>query len=382
LRRAEPNNRHARIARRQSTRTDANTPRRLTERRPRSLLPEVRIALVCPGFPLDGDLFGAGVAGFVARLHAIHSVHVFSVRPLAARSATSRGLPVFSPRAAAKSLRFIELTARALKQPAFDAIWCMWPDRTGAISLFWSAALRVPLIVSVMGRELEGHKRVLLERVLSRARMVTVGSSWLRERLRRDRPWLDPVVTPIGVESSPRVERAERWTGGPLRVATIGGSDPVKRMTAIFEAIDFLRRKNIDVVLELYTLNPDHCALEHPHTRVHKLAHSAMAAALSSAHVLVHASMFESQGLALIEAALVRLPIVSTRVGVAEELGELGAAIKLVDEVTPATLGEAILEMAALSGGPREAIAAELGLEPCVARFAGALEHRVRTTRS
>lgn len=58
---------------------------------------------------------------------------------------------------------------------------------------------------------------------------------------------------------------------------------------------------------------------------------------LATYDLLVSLSMHEAQGMAMIESAAAGLPIVATRVGVAEELADLGAAIVFVDEAQDAS---------------------------------------------
>lgn len=90
--------------------------------------------------------------------------------------------------------------------------------------------------------------------------------------------------------------------------------------------------------------------------------------------VLLHASAHESEGLALVEAAIAGLPIASVDVGVVRELAELGANVELAAEATPEALALAARHAAARPPGLTAPIRARFDLPVCVARFVSILQ--------
>ena len=85
---------------------------------------------------------------------------------------------------------------------------------------------------------------------------------------------------------------------------------------------------------------------------------------------LVSASLHESQGLSLIEAALAQVPVVTPSVGVADELAAMGAAW-----ITPAPyeLANTILHAAQAAPTARQNVVERFGLTACTERFDRAL---------
>ncbi|MCK6552837.1 glycosyltransferase, partial [Myxococcota bacterium] len=95
--------------------------------------------------------------------------------------------------------------------------------------------------------------------------------------------------------------------------------------------------------------------------------------------VLVHASAHESQGCALVEAALAALPIATTAVGVARELEARGVAIEVVDDARAEALADAVLRARrrGATSAARDAVLARWSVDAAARGFARVLEEAV-----
>ena len=96
--------------------------------------------------------------------------------------------------------------------------------------------------------------------------------------------------------------------------------------------------------------------------------------------VLVHPSAHESQGSALVEAALAEVPIAGFDVGVAGELARLGAVVELARSADAGSLAEAVIASASRVADPaaRARVAARFGLAASAEAFVRVLEEAKR----
>lgn len=367
-------------------------------------MPAVRILVLSPGYPLDGDLYGHAVAeqlGVLGRRHQI-VVQSLSARPSLpstwrpAPAGHSRGLPVHGPWPGGRAVRLMGTWAHH-RSAHFDLIWSLWIDRSGPAARWLSRALGVPFVATVMGGELAdlpalgyggartaaGRRRV--QGVLRAAAVVTVGCRGLAERAQQLSPGLRPHIAPFGVAPGPPgPQRRPWWPGTPLSLATVTDCAPVKGADRVFGALRRLREQQVQADLTVYTLAPAAGRAQlAAQARAHgvegwvhlspALEAEAMKAALHEAHVLVSASAHESQGLAMIEAAMAGLPVVGPGVGVMPRLAQWGAG-ELTSDAHPASLASAALRAAASVPTGRPQVCAFFDREVCAGRFEQAFE--------
>lgn len=347
-----------------------------------------RVLVLSPGFPVAERPYHT--PGIVETLAMIGRVHALTICALNA-----------PPASGVHAYRGLKIVARSMARGIFgglrfpfDVVWALWPNRTGVFAL----AARAPLVVSFLGAELSRDvalaygassllRRRLVPAVVRRARALTAGSLVMQRRAQALFPDRTIAVAPMGVDASRfgaapsrgvDALTAPRWSfGQPLRLIAVSDLSPVKRVFLIAAALDRLLAQGIDATLEVFGDLRRASPAPHPRAKYHGFVEPArVAAALREHHVLVHASAHESQGFALIEAALANLPIATARVGVAEELEALGAAIELVDHPAPEALAAAILRAA--GHGDRspafEKVAARYDVTPCADRFSAILE--------
>jgi glycosyltransferase involved in cell wall biosynthesis len=354
----------------------------------------LRVLVLSPGFPTgDRPYYTPGIVDTLSMIARTHELTIHSIRGKPERGRhVYRGLTIVGHGASSRAARAVSFF-RGLGKA--DLVWALWPDRTGLLAAAAARLLGAPLVVSLMGGELADlpeldygylrrrRARAILDRVLASARAITAGSERLARRAQAIFPRLSErvVTAPIGVEVA-RIEPVsqDRWSKGQaLRLVAISDLSPVKRVPLLAAAVEVLARRGIDATLDVYGATNDRLFAHGPRVKLEGfIAPAELAKRLPRYHVMVHASAHESQGLALIEAALAGLPIAATRAGVAEELAELGAAIVLVDDASPEALADAALAALERRPGARAKIAARFAVEPCAARFARIFEEAAR----
>lgn len=307
--------------------------------------------------------------------------------PLPIARGTSRGVDVYSIGRLRRSAIFAR---HAAWRP--ELVWSLWANSTAGVLL--SRAFRAAHVVSLLGGEAARLEaigyggartrpgRLRLQLILRSADVVTVGSTWLAERVAEVVPEVQPVRTPIGVraEDIPQKTRAT-WSKGQLSLCAVADASPVKGPRELFAALAWLRARGVDATLTIFTL-----ATEENRRELRSLAQDVapyvhlepplppreLYARLADFDVFLAASAHEAQGLAMTEAALAEVPVVATAVGVAPELAALGAAHLAKAEAS--ALGAAVLEAAQHATGARDRLAAEFGLAACTDRWLRALE--------
>lgn len=354
-----------------------------------------RVLVLSPGFPVaDRPYYTPGIVDTLAKIGREHPLTICALNaPPESGAHEYRGLKIVA-RSFARGL------FAGLRFP-FDVVWALWPNRTGTFAML----ARAPLVVSLLGAELSADKaltygsssrlrRYLLPMVLRRARAITAGSIFMQRRARAKFPSLEIDIAPMGVDATrfANTYRRSPWSAGqPLRLLALSDLSPVKRVPLSIAALHLLNAQGLDARLDLFGAQqptrtsfpvlphfPPSSELQAPKLNYRGfVAPPQVAEALAEHDVLVHASAHESQGFALIEAALAHRPIATTRVGVAEELSALGAAIEIVDHPSPEALAAAILKAAArppVSPDVAAKVAARFDVTPCAARFAAILE--------
>lgn len=358
-----------------------------------------RVLVLTPSFITAAS--GAQVPAVVDLFRAVaqrHELEIHLVSPEGQRGGhlELEGL-VLHPHGSGRGERLLHLLASALSRSPFDVIWALWLRRTAPYALALQASLQKPLVTSVIGGEVSDLPEVgygeagtqlgrrLVEALLRRSARITVGSPWLAAELRRRQPAFGPKIieAPFGVPTLPR--RGEGpWSGGPLRLLAVTRVEPVKDPDLLLGAVAQLHHQGLDVSMEIYgyTQNNDLGWLAEQSQRLglgQRVRHRGLVrpevlrAAYPRYHALVHSSRHESQGLALIEAAVVGLPIATTKVGVAPELVELGATVELAER-DPASLARAIEAAVVRPGGEPQRILERYGMAAATRQFERALE--------
>lgn len=316
----------------------------------------VRLAWILPAFPRDGRDPLVPYWGPMAR--AVAQACDLDVVPLRFPS----GLPTFdcgrarvhplphghlrlrhSPRLWRSALERL----RQLHQVRpFQLIHALHGNEAGFLGALASRMLGVPLLLHLGGGETVGFpdlrygaQALAIERwqvrsALRRARRITVGSRFqarAAERLLPARAAGRVVQAPIGIDLAPFAP-AVRPPGAARpepRLICVAELNAVKDHPTLLQAAAPWLQALPDLRLELVGGGPRLAFLRGLARDLEisdqvvwrgQIPNAALPPILAEASGLVHGARHEAQGLALIEAASVGLPIAATRVGVAEEL--------------------------------------------------------------
>jgi glycosyltransferase involved in cell wall biosynthesis len=345
--------------------------------------------LLAPGFPSRDGPYTPAVVDTVAAIGARHEVEVHALRGrLEDRGrAKYRGLTVEAYGRGQVAAQLARLAANVAGR-RFDLVWSLWGAHTGAPGVFAASLVRRPLVVSLMGAELaridrarygalfSPKSRAELRAAFRKATCITTGSERQREQLTRFAPAAaaKAVVAPLGIDPG-RIPRSTRqpWRAGqPLSLLAVADTSPVKCLDLAIATVSLLLRQGVETTLDVY--GHDHSrrwstlsagtgtAVRHrgfvPAADLH--------ARFACHDALLHTSLHESQGLALIESAAAGLPIASLDVGVAPDLGRLGATIEIAGDPDPSTFARAVVAAAARGPGETSGVRERFSLEVTV----------------
>ena len=344
----------------------------------------MRLGLITPGFRASEDDWCVPALSDLAGVLAERDeVTVFALRyPHRRRAYRVCGATVHPTGGAQRAglarlpimTRTLARVLREARRRPFDAIGAWWAHEPGFVAAVAGRLTRTPVLVSVLGGELVdlpeidyggGRSRVnrwLVARSLAAAGGVTVGSESLRRLAERSVPGGRLGREPLGVDlerftPAPRSPSGPRL-GGPrldgdpalLQVASLV---PVKDQRSLLVA--FARVVAQIPGARLHLVGDGELAGELDATarqlgledrvRFHgAVDHASLPAVYRQADLLIQSSLFEAQGMAVLEAAACGCPVAGTSVGVLPELcGDQSAA--LIAPGDAGALAEAVLAM-------------------------------------
>ena len=336
----------------------------------------MRIVLVVPGgVGADGihEVIPA-LLSLVRRLAGRHEVLVIATEQVTARPSyelegarilalgRSQRRPIGRARVAWRAISAI----RAFRP---DVIHAFWLGPASTISIIAGRLSRVPVVASVGGGELVALRRIgyggartwwgrrQADLAVRLAAALTAGSRSALEpvaRRRRDARWL-----PLGAEREAETRRSGGSPDDPLRLLVAASINRVKGPEVILGAL--VRARNAlrgDAGLSLDWLGED--TLGGSATALARALgisdvvrlrgfrpHPAVLAAWRSADLAIQGSFHESQGVAILEAAMAGVPAVGTSVGLVAELAAAGPPAAVAVPVgDAAALGDAIAALA------------------------------------
>lgn len=234
--------------------------------------------------------------------------------------------------------------AWACKRLSFQphVVHAIWLGLNGSLATALAARWRAPLVASLGGGELVhlpdigfGSHAGLVSPILSgitlrRACRVSAGSHVAAAAIARDTAWI-----PLGIETEGTSGRAEEPPALPRRLVQVADLRPVKDPTLMLETVAVLRSSGLDVVLDHVGQDTLDGAVQRRALALGlgagvtfhgKLPNHALPALYRRAHAFLQTSRFESQGVAVLEAAAHGVPTVGTAVGLLPELAP-GAAV-------------------------------------------------------
>jgi glycosyltransferase involved in cell wall biosynthesis len=305
--------------------------------------------------------------------HGGATVHHFGREPSAAgaRAALGRGRRLLASGRLVSS--FAAALARARAGGRIDIVHALWAGETGILAALAARALRVPAVLSIGGGERvwlpdiryggagtrRGRARTRL--ALGLARAVTAGSAFALGFLPPPLAARAELV-PLGIDVGRfAAAAAEAPAGPPWRLVHVASLNRVKDQGTLLLAFrELLRRVGGAATLEcagvdtLAGKTQRHAAELGIGDRVRFMGYvrpSVLPALFRGAHLHVLSSRYESQGVAILEAAAAGVPTVGTAVGLLATLAPHAA--RAVPPQDPGALAGALASLLADDDGRR-----------------------------
>jgi glycosyltransferase involved in cell wall biosynthesis len=229
-------------------------------------------------------------------------------------------------------------------QKKFDIIHSFWAGEPGYVASKIARKHNIPLIANICGGELAEIKSIgygsrlklrqkkLVDKTFQRANRIISGSDYITNKISKyytKEIAGKAVKIPFGVDEKKFFpEMPARSRGDNIRLINIANCVPVKAHSDLLKAVSIVKDKYPRIELLCYGRD-DNSVLQ---TMVNEMKlndfvkvkgfieYSEIPHALYKADIFVLSSLYESQNMAMLEAAFCGLSVVSTEAGVASEL--------------------------------------------------------------
>jgi len=348
----------------------------------------VRIVWITPGFRSDDrDWFIPALYGLAVRLRSACDLHVITLCYPPRRDRYSvGGIPVESLGIGMRGLPGLATqwsrAAALVRRLRPDLVHSYWVLNSGVIAA--GLGRRVPVLVTAAGGEVihlpgagygqagRWRPRMLVRWALKHATAVSALSESYAVQVRRFLNGAQVHCTPWGV--SP-----DEWTDvspdpRSTTILSVGSLEPVKGLDVLVDAFARVRRRIPTARLRLVGDGPQRTPLAERALALGCadsveltgwIPHPEMPRVYAAAGMYAQSSHFESQGMAVLEAAACGLPVVGTNVGVLSALAPEAAVS--VQPGDPRRLADALLGL--LLGPGRAAVLAGRGRDIAVGRY-------------
>lgn len=277
-------------------------------------------------------------------------------------------LPLELMKSGGGRFELFDLSSTSLLRRTFDLVHVHHASNSlGLMRLRRDGLLRCPIVVTVHGSDIN----VTANRDPSRFRpllpysdVITVGSDFMRRKLEALSPQgLKVRVLPMGVD----VDRIQYRPASPrdmqgrkLRAISVGRLVEVKGIEYAIRAVYLLQRHMGSISLDIIGGGPEEINLKRLirdsglESNVHlhgSLPHEEVLSMIHDSDIYIYSGVQgadgaeEGQGLAILEAQAIGLPIVATRVGAVTDIVREGVSGFLVPQRDPTALAEAFLKL-------------------------------------
>ena len=246
------------------------------------------------------------------------------------------------------------------KKP-FDIIHSVWSGESGYVASRLARKLNIPFIANVCGGELaelpeirygsrtKFWQRTFVDMAFERANRIVVGSSYITDKIDsyyNDSVFAKVVRIPFGVDE--KLFYPGKTKSSFPALVTIGSAVPVKAYNVMLNAMKAVTQKYPGARLIICGRDDKNIlpqmindlGLTNNIELKGFVEYENIASVLNSSDIFVLSSLYESQNMSLIEAALCGLPLVSTGVGIAPEITD-----NLAEPGNPESLAENIIRV-------------------------------------
>jgi glycosyltransferase involved in cell wall biosynthesis len=272
---------------------------------------------------------------FTERLAEEHAVHAFVLRHLSAPQQYKLGKAVVTDLGRPEGVwqQWRALMGALVASGPFDIAHGWWAVPAGLLATSAARRLRIASVATCdsgefvdlpdigYGLQRTWRGRMMVRRATRAATAVHVTSGYMESLARAHR--VDTVRIPLGIVPWRRSNPIAPADGPPWRLVQVASLNPVKDQSTLLRALA-LTRQHLDVHLELVGEDTMKGALQreaqtlgisHVTTFRGVVPHDELPLILERAHLYVQSSRHEAAGIAVLEAALLGVPIVGTRVG-------------------------------------------------------------------
>ena len=226
----------------------------------------------------------------------------------------------------------------------FDIIHSIWSGESGYIASYLSKKNNIPLVTSICGGEvaeipeinygsrLKLFQKYFVEQTLKQAKVIVSGSDYISEKLKLyfDKKIYSKVrKIPFGVNEALFYPlRGTKEISLGVKLINIATAFPVKAHNDLFKALKIVIEQYPDTILECYGEDKNNSLKKivknmglDRHVKLNgTIDYDKIPSALRNADIFVLSSLYESQNMAVLEAAFCGLPVVSTDAGVSREI--------------------------------------------------------------
>ncbi|HEX2790795.1 MAG TPA: glycosyltransferase family 4 protein [Steroidobacteraceae bacterium] len=329
----------------------------------------MRIALVVPGGVDRSGEYRVipALLALIARLSALHEVHVFALSQEAGRGEWNlAGARIHNVGTRHTRLRTLRLICARHRSSRFDVVQAIWSGACGEIAVAAATLLRIPSAVHVAGGELvalrdlgyggalnwRGRLREAL--VLRRASAVTAASAPILRLLADLRIPAQRLALGVDLGMWPPRLPLRRARGVPARLIQVASLNRVKDQPTLLRALASVAAAGFNFQMDIVgddTLQGEIQALAQRLGLSHRvnfrgfMTQRQLRPLVQAADLMIVSSRHEAGPLVLLEAAAVGVPTVGTAVGhVAEWAPDASVAVPVGD---PDALADAIMRLLA-----------------------------------
>ena len=226
----------------------------------------------------------------------------------------------------------------------FDLIHSMWAGESGNVAAKLAKKHKIPLIVNICGGELAEIKEInygsrlkywqkkFVDTSLNSADKIVSGSDYITDKIEEyygAKAKNKTVKIPFGADEKIFIPENRRGNK-KYSIINIANAVPVKSHETLFRAMRIVNEKYPEAELNIFGHDDkgilrklaSETGIEGCIKINNFTGHEQVAKMLNDSGIFVLSSLYESQNMSIIEAALCGLPVVSTDVGAAREVTE------------------------------------------------------------